>query len=69
MRLSRRQFTFTSLAAAASLHAPGLRAAGYPERPLIFICPWSAGGTVRAAPPPAATGIGGKVAGRAGSMT
>ena len=45
MRLSRRQFTFTSLAAAASLHAPGLRAAGYPERPLIFICPWSAGGT------------------------
>ena len=45
MRFSRRQFTFTGIAAAASLHAPALRAAGYPERPITFICPWSAGGT------------------------
>ena len=45
MRLSRRQFTFTGIAAAATLHVPLVRAAGYPERPITFICPWPAGGT------------------------
>ncbi len=45
MRLSRRQFTLGSLAAAATIHAPSAWAAGYPERPITFICPWPAGGT------------------------
>ncbi|CAN7600898.1 tripartite tricarboxylate transporter substrate binding protein [Variovorax sp. LjRoot290] len=46
MRSNRRQFMLGSLGAAmlpfAATHAV---AAGYPDRPVTFICPWPAGGT------------------------
>ncbi|NDY93822.1 Bug family tripartite tricarboxylate transporter substrate binding protein [Ideonella livida] len=50
---SRRDFHRTALAGLATLGttgagllaSPAARAAGYPERPLTFICPWPAGGT------------------------
>ena len=45
MRSNRRQFLLGSLAAATTLGAPRAFAAGYPERPITFICPWPAGGT------------------------
>jgi tripartite-type tricarboxylate transporter receptor subunit TctC len=45
MRSSRRQFLFHTLGASAVLAAPRVFAAGYPERPITFICPWPAGGT------------------------
>jgi len=48
MASTRRQFVLGSLgAAAASLSTlpRGALAAGYPERPITFICPWPAGGT------------------------
>ena len=46
MPSNRRQFVLGSLAA-ASLPLAGTcaLAAGYPDRPLTFICPWPAGGT------------------------
>lgn len=49
MFTSRRDFIATGLAGivgSAALVRPALsRAAGYPERPLQFLCPWPAGGT------------------------
>lgn len=46
MRSNRRQFMLGSLAAAMlPLSATRAFAAGYPERPVTFICPWPAGGT------------------------
>jgi tripartite-type tricarboxylate transporter receptor subunit TctC len=42
---SRRHFVLGSLGAAATLASGRLLAAGYPERPITFICPWAAGGT------------------------
>src|SRR5262245_29218503 len=45
MQASRRHFLLGSLGAAAFLAAPRAFAAGYPERPITFICPWPAGGT------------------------
>ncbi|HPK31480.1 tripartite tricarboxylate transporter substrate binding protein [Ottowia sp.] len=45
MTLTRRQFTLAGLGAAGIAAAPALRAAGYPDRPIVFICPWSPGGT------------------------
>lgn len=45
MRTHRRQFILAGLGTAATLAAPRAFAAGYPERPLTFICPWPAGGT------------------------
>jgi tripartite-type tricarboxylate transporter receptor subunit TctC len=46
MRATRRHFVLGSLAAAAlPLSATRAFAAGYPERPITFICPWPAGGT------------------------
>lgn len=46
-QLTRRQFALSALAAAAPALglSPAARAAGYPERPITFICPWPAGGT------------------------
>jgi tripartite-type tricarboxylate transporter receptor subunit TctC len=46
MRSNRRQFVLGSLGAALlPLAATRAVAAGYPERPITFICPWPAGGT------------------------
>ena len=45
MHASRRHFVLGSLGSAALLATPRLFAAGYPERPVTFICPWPAGGT------------------------
>jgi tripartite-type tricarboxylate transporter receptor subunit TctC len=45
MRSSRRQFVFSAIGATAALAAPRVFAAGYPERPITFVCPWAAGGT------------------------
>jgi len=45
MRTNRRQFVLGSLGSAAALVAPRAFAAGFPERPITFICPWPAGGT------------------------
>jgi tripartite-type tricarboxylate transporter receptor subunit TctC len=46
MRSNRRQFVLGSLGAAVlPFSATRALAAGYPERPVTFICPWSAGGT------------------------
>jgi tripartite-type tricarboxylate transporter receptor subunit TctC len=45
MRSNRRQFLLSGLGAAATLGMPHAFAAGYPERPITFICPWPAGGT------------------------
>lgn len=46
MTSNRRQFMLGSLAAAMlPLSATRAFAAGYPERPVTFICPWPAGGT------------------------
>lgn len=46
MPTTRRQFVLASLGSAA-FAATGTRAfaAGFPERPITFICPWPAGGT------------------------
>ena len=46
-RLTRRQFTLSSLGVIAPALglAPAARASTFPERPLTFICPWPAGGT------------------------
>ena len=50
MHSTRRQFVLGSLGSAALLAAASTRAlaAGYPERPITFICPWPAGGTADA---------------------
>ncbi|HMN83936.1 MAG TPA: tripartite tricarboxylate transporter substrate binding protein [Burkholderiaceae bacterium] len=46
MRIQRRQLVLGTLGAAVGSLAPAARAAaGYPERPINFICPWPAGGT------------------------
>ena len=46
MRFDRRQFLLSNLgAAAAAFGTARAFAAGYPERPITFICPWPAGGT------------------------
>ncbi|MEJ8826079.1 tripartite tricarboxylate transporter substrate binding protein [Variovorax humicola] len=46
MRPNRRQFMLHSLAAATlPLASTRAFAAGYPDRPVTFICPWPAGGT------------------------
>jgi tripartite-type tricarboxylate transporter receptor subunit TctC len=46
-RLDQRRQVLKASASALMLSAlPAARAAAYPERPLIFICPWPAGGTV-----------------------
>jgi len=45
MHMQRRQFMLGSLGAAVLAAAPRAFAAGYPERPITFICPWPAGGT------------------------
>ena len=46
MRSNRRKFVLGSLAATVlPFAATRALAAGYPERPLTFICPWPAGGT------------------------
>jgi tripartite-type tricarboxylate transporter receptor subunit TctC len=46
MRLHRRQFNTSLLAAAASSAlGPLAHAATFPDRPITFICPWPAGGT------------------------
>ena len=45
MQTNRRQFVLGSLGAAVFAAAPRAFAAGYPERPITFICPWPAGGT------------------------
>jgi tripartite-type tricarboxylate transporter receptor subunit TctC len=45
MQASRRHFLLGSLGSVAVLAAPRVFAAGYPERPITFICPWPAGGT------------------------
>lgn len=47
MPSTRRQFVLGSLGAGAGVLVPAARAlaAGYPERPITFICPWPAGGT------------------------
>ncbi len=46
MHATRRQFIVNSLAAAGAMAtAPRAFAAGYPERPITFVCPWPAGGT------------------------
>ena len=43
---SRRHFLLGSTGALALAALPGFaRAAGYPEKPITFICPWPAGGT------------------------
>ena len=50
MHSTRRQFMLGSLGSAALLATTSTRAlaAGYPERPITFICPWPAGGTADA---------------------
>jgi tripartite-type tricarboxylate transporter receptor subunit TctC len=45
MRTNRRQFVLGTLGSAVALAAPRAFAAGYPERPITFVCPWPAGGT------------------------
>ncbi len=45
MPSNRRQFVLFGLGASALAAAPRVFAAGYPERPITFICPWPAGGT------------------------
>ena len=45
MHFQRRRFVLGTLGAAAVAAAPRVFAAGYPERPVTFICPWPAGGT------------------------
>ena len=45
MHMNRRQLMLGTVGAALSGATPLLRAAGYPERPITFICPWPAGGT------------------------
>lgn len=45
MQVRRRQLILATLGAAAATVAPRLQAAGFPERPITFICPWPAGGT------------------------
>src|SRR5690349_1694824 len=43
---SRRHFLLGGTGALALAALPGfVRAAGYPERPITFVCPWPAGGT------------------------
>lgn len=45
MHTQRRHLVLGSLGAAALGLSPWARAAGWPERPITFICPWPAGGT------------------------
>ena len=46
MTLSRRQFVQAAAGSAALLATAGRAlAAGWPERPITFVCPWPAGGT------------------------
>jgi tripartite-type tricarboxylate transporter receptor subunit TctC len=45
MTTNRRQFMFGSLGAAALGLSTRSFAAGFPEKPITFICPWPAGGT------------------------
>lgn len=45
MRIQRRQFVLGTLGAAVAGASGLARAAGYPERPITFICPWPAGGS------------------------
>ncbi len=45
MHTSRRQFILGSVATAFLAAAPRAFAATYPDRPILFVCPWPAGGT------------------------
>jgi len=45
MQSTRRQFVLGSIGAAVIATTQRAFAAGYPERPITFICPWPAGGT------------------------
>src|SRR5258706_12109217 len=45
LRMSRRQFLGTLGAASIAGLAPRLAFAAYPDKPILFICPWPAGGT------------------------
>ena len=45
MPATRRQFALSLAGASAAIAAPRIFAAGYPDRPITFICPWAAGGT------------------------
>jgi tripartite-type tricarboxylate transporter receptor subunit TctC len=47
MTTTRRDFLLSTSAALAGA-TTSVRAAGYPERPITFICPWPAGGTADA---------------------
>lgn len=42
---TRRDFLYTALGAATLATARPLMAQSWPERPIVFICPWPAGGT------------------------
>ncbi|GGH49780.1 hypothetical protein GCM10010975_02330 [Comamonas phosphati] len=44
-RPTRRDFLYSSLGAAALAATRPLMAQSWPERPIVFICPWPAGGT------------------------
>jgi tripartite-type tricarboxylate transporter receptor subunit TctC len=45
MPATRRQFALALAGTSAAIAAPRIFAAGYPDRPIMFICPWAAGGT------------------------
>ena len=45
MQAQRRRFVMGTVGIAAAGVMPLARSAGYPERPITFICPWPAGGT------------------------
>ena len=45
MHSTRRHFVLSAIGAAATVAWPRAFAAGYPERPITFVCPWPAGGT------------------------
>jgi len=45
MHASRRHFILGSLSAAALAATSRASAAGYPDHPITFVCPWPAGGT------------------------
>jgi tripartite-type tricarboxylate transporter receptor subunit TctC len=66
LKLSRRDFIKTSLAATAVVAAPAIvRAQSFPSRPIKLICPWTVGGTtdvvVRAFADSASRALGGTI--------
>lgn len=66
IKLSRRAFLKSSLAATAIVTAPSIvRAQSFPARPIRLICPWSAGGTtdvvVRSIAESASRALGGTI--------